>query len=80
MRSDRDTKHQCGQVQKETLPAYSNALGTRYEYVSQADMTHTQATTKWKTRDHLLEIGETRMTQTTVSEKRSIGGNASCRR
>ena len=43
-----DPKHQCGQIQKETLLNYSNALGTRYEYVSQADTTHPQAMTKWK--------------------------------
>ena len=48
MRSDKDPKHQCGQAQKETLSDYSNALGARHEYVSQADMTHTQATTKMK--------------------------------
>ena len=48
MRSDKDPKHGCGQVQKETLPDYLNALGTRHEYVSQADRTHTQATTKMK--------------------------------
>ena len=48
MWSDKDPKHQCGQVQKETLPDYSNALGTRHEYVSQADKTHTQATKKMK--------------------------------
>ena len=30
------------------MPDYSNALGTRHEYVSQADRTHTQATTKMK--------------------------------
>ena len=48
MQFDKDPKHQCGQAQKETLPDYSNALGTRHEYVSQADTTHTQATTKWK--------------------------------
>ena len=48
MQSDKDPKHQCGQAQKETLPDYSNALGTRHEYVSQAGMTHTEATIKWK--------------------------------
>ena len=48
MRFDKDPKHQCGQVQKDILPDYSNVVGTRHEYVSQADRTHRQVRNKWK--------------------------------